>query len=54
MKAYFFIVIENFKGEKLVHNMEHEAENRKGLFDYIYKRFGENTETIHILKENEA
>lgn len=54
MKAYFFVVIENIKNEKFVHNMEHEADNRKSLLDWIYSRFGENIETIHILKEEDA
>lgn len=54
MKAYFFVVIEKFKEEKLVHNMEHEAKDRKSLLDWIYIKFGENIETIHILKEEDA
>lgn len=54
MKAYFFVVIEKFKNEKFVHNMEHEAENRKALLDWVYNKFGESIETIHILKEEDA
>lgn len=54
MKAYFFVVIENFKNEKFVHNMEHEAENRKALLDWVYSKFGESIETIHILSEEDA
>ena len=54
MKSYFFIVIEEIKGEKFVHNMEHEAESRKELIEWIYRKFGENIETIHILKDENA
>lgn len=54
MKAFFFVVIEKFKNEKFVHNMEHEAENRRALLDWIYSKFGESIETIHILNEEDA
>ena len=51
MKHYFFVVIENLNGRNFTHNMEKEAENKKDLFDWIYKKFGENVETIMILNE---
>lgn len=54
MKAYYFVIIENLNGKKYTHNMEHEAENKKNLFDWAYRKFGENIETIHILNEEDA
>lgn len=54
MKAYYFVIIENLNGKKYTHNMEHEAENKKNLFDWAYRKFGENIETIHILNEENA